>query len=409
MASKRFPAFVMGHRPETEVVSVSASSPLAEEFGGAVRNCVDSYEYKRLFPDVKLVEDTRAKGMWATSQGGGYFACGIGGQIYGKGGELGIIDDPFASWEDGQSELSRKRVWDWYTGSFYNRMRPGAAIVVIQHRMHETDLIGMLKEAEGHGGDRWKVISLPADLDDPPWIERYDREALERIKSNMPLRKWSSLYGQNPTPDEGDEFKREWFQYYTDLPKSLTYYISSDMAVTDESLQRGDYTEIAVWGVDHAKRIFVVDWWSGREQMPVWIKEIVGRIKFYRPLSFVGEAGVIRRAAEPYLTSEMMDNGALATPYWLPRMEDKTALSSSFKALCAMRRVFWPKTSTAERVIEQLIKFPGGRYDDAVDTCSLFGRHIADVFGGLKDPEPIKQTDWDAPMRIGDFRPAFNG
>jgi hypothetical protein len=28
-------------------------------------------------------------------------------------------------------------VWDWYTGTAYNRLMPGGTIIVINHRMHE--------------------------------------------------------------------------------------------------------------------------------------------------------------------------------------------------------------------------------------------------------------------------------
>jgi Helix-turn-helix domain of resolvase len=32
-------------------------------------------------------------------------------------------------------------VWDWYTGTAYNRLMPGGAIIVI-NRMHEDELAG---------------------------------------------------------------------------------------------------------------------------------------------------------------------------------------------------------------------------------------------------------------------------
>jgi hypothetical protein len=33
-----------------------------------------------------------------------------------------------------------------------------------------------------------------------------------------------------------------------------------------------------------------------------------------------------------------------------------------------------------ERVIDQLIKFPGGRWDDAADVCGLIGRGLDQMF-----------------------------
>ena len=41
-----------------------------------------------------LQEDSKAAGRWETSQGGEYFAAGVGGAITGRGADLLIIDDP---------------------------------------------------------------------------------------------------------------------------------------------------------------------------------------------------------------------------------------------------------------------------------------------------------------------------
>src|SRR4051812_21549374 len=59
-SSRRFPAYVLGHDPTEDVLSVSATAELAEGFGRDVRNCVASEEYARLFPDTRLAEDSQA-------------------------------------------------------------------------------------------------------------------------------------------------------------------------------------------------------------------------------------------------------------------------------------------------------------------------------------------------------------
>jgi hypothetical protein len=45
----------------------------------------------------------------------------------------------------------------------YNRVRPGGAIIVIQHRTGEDDLVGKLLEEQEHGGDKWEVV-IPSHL-----------------------------------------------------------------------------------------------------------------------------------------------------------------------------------------------------------------------------------------------------
>jgi hypothetical protein len=100
----------------------------------------------------------------------------------------------------------------------------GAAIVIIGHRMHPDDLQGRLIEQMKAGGDyadQWTIINLPAIaqapselndwIEDPMgrrpgealWNEWYPLPALERIRRNTAFpRYWSSLYLQNPIPDE---------------------------------------------------------------------------------------------------------------------------------------------------------------------------------------------------------------
>jgi predicted phage terminase large subunit-like protein len=375
VASKRFPAYLLGLNPYTEVISASATAQLAEEFGREVRNCINSQEYRLLFGATQLAEDSQAKGRWSTNDGGGYYAVGMGGALMGRGGELGIIDDPFATWEDAQSQLTRDKAWDWYSGTFYNRIRPGGPIIVIQHRMHEDDLVGRLIEQQNHGGDRWEIIELPALLDDPPWIERYDRPALERIKAISGPRKWSALYLQNPTPDEGTFFKREWFRFYRE-PPPLNHFMSSDLAVTPDG---GDFTSIATHGVDADDDLYLaVDYWSGQTSSDVWVDRICDQIIAHKPYALFGESGVIRRSVEPFLKKRMRERKAYCRvdDCWLPSIHDKASRALALQARAAMGKVLLPDNDHGHKILSQLLAFPAGKFDDDVDMCGLMARAI---------------------------------
>jgi len=357
------------------VISASATAQLAEEFGREVRNCIDSQEYRALFPNTQLAEDSQAKGRWSTNEGGGYYAVGMGGALMGRGGELGIIDDPFATWEEAQSQLTRDKAWDWYTGTFYNRIRPGGPIIVIQHRMHEDDLVGRLIEQQNHGGDKWEIIELPALLDDPPWIERYDRAALERIKAISGPRKWSALYLQNPTPDEGTFFKREWFRFYQ-KPPLLNHFMSSDFAVTEEG---GDFTSLGTHGIDANDDLYLaVDYWSGQTSADVWVDKICDQILAKKPFAFFGESGVIKRSVEPFLKKRMRERKAFCRidDCWLPSISDKASRALALQARAAMGKVLLPDNEHGHKILTQLLQFPAGKYDDDVDMCGLMARAI---------------------------------
>lgn len=368
ITSRRFPAYVLGRNPHEDVISASATADLAEGFGRDVRNCIASPEYASLFPDTQLAEDSQAKGKWNTKQGGGYYAIGVGGQLFGRGG-MAIIDDPFGSWADAQSELQREKVWDWYRGTLYNRIRPGKPIIVIQHRMHEDDLAGRLIEHQKAGGDQWEIVNLPALVDDPPWAERYDSRALQRIRANTDPRQWSALYLQNPTPDDGTFFLREWFEFFDPKKAPRCHkYTTADFAVTDGA---GDFTELATHGYSGDTIYLALDGWYGQKTADVWIEQLIDQFGRHKPMCFFGESGPIRRSIEPFLNRRMLERKTFCRLEWLVRGHDKPTMARPLQALASARKVKIADTEYGHRLLNQLLQFPAGRLDDAVDMATL--------------------------------------
>lgn len=378
LASRRYPALSLGRNPTQDFVSISATAELASDFGRDVRNLIGSHEYQALF-DTKLAEDSAARGKWHTDAGGIYYSIGIGGSLLGRGAHKMLIDDPFASMEDAQSETQRKKVWDWYNGTAYNRLMPGGAIIIIGHRLHEDDLQGRLLAQQASGGDRWEVVELPAisPSGEALWPERYPIAALERIKANTYARYWSALYQQNPQPEDGTFFQREWFPEWQEAdpalphwrPKHLNIYGTSDYAVTDEG---GDYTVHRIWGVDHQDNLYRLAGWRGQTSADVWIEEKINLIAKWKPFAWFGEAGVIQKAVEPMLIRRMRERKTFCRMEWIPSIHDKATRARGFQARAAMGKVrFEPGADIGE-----FLSFPAGKHDDEIDVASLIGRAL---------------------------------
>jgi len=323
LASRRFPAWFIGRNPGKQIIAASYNSDLASDFGREVRNIVASPEYGALF-DCTLAIDSKAANRWHTDKGGMYVAAGVGTAITGRGADILLIDDPFKDRQEADSEITRQRVWDWYTSTAYTRLMPGGAVVVINTRWHDDDLSGKLLAEQDHGGDQWEVLSLPAIQSDGTalWPEWYPLERLEQIRSVLPARDWNSLYQQNPIPDDGDYFKSDWFGEYESLPDHLTLFGASDYAVTDGG---GDWTEHGVFGVDKALNIYVVDWWRGQKTSDVWIDAKCDLILRHKPQCWFGESGPIRRAVEPFMLRRMGERNAYCQIEWMASISDKAA------------------------------------------------------------------------------------
>ena len=174
-------------------------------------------------------------------------------------------------------------------------------------------------------------------------------------------------------------------------------------AVTDEAEgDDPDMTEIGSWGVDADDNIFALSWWSGQESMDIWIDELLDMANDCKPFAIVGESGVIRRASEPYLIKEMRKRKQYNRLEWLPTIGDKFARARSFQALASMGKIYFPRTAWADAVISQLVRFPGARYDDKVDTCGLIGRAINQTWAA-KQPRVKKVIPIDARETIGEL------
>lgn len=379
LASRRFPAWYMGRNAGKQIIAASYNSDLANDFGREVRNIVGSPEFQVLF-EVDLAQDSKAANRWHTSAGGMYVAAGVGTAITGRGADVLLIDDPFKDRQEADSEITRQRVWDWYTSTAYTRLMPGGAVVVINTRWHDDDLSGRLLAEQEQEGDKWELLSLPAIADGAAlWPEWYPIERLEQIKAVLPARDWNALYQQNPIPDDGDYFKSAWFGEYDELPENLRMYGASDYAVTDGD---GDFTEHGIAGVDANNNLYIADWWRGQTTSDVWIDKKCDLIIKHAPHCWFGEAGPIRRAIEPFLMGRMQAREAYCRIEWLASINDKPTRARPIQAMASMGKVMLPKNAPwKHELLSQLLRFPAGKYDDGVDVLSLFGRGLEHIRG----------------------------
>lgn len=266
-ASVLFPDYYLSRQPSKQVIAASHTLSLAETFGRKVRNAIADPIHRNLFPNARIADDSAAAGAWSTADGGGYYACGVGGSVTGRRSDVNIIDDPVASREDADSERMRDRCWNWYTTDLRTRLKPGGATILIQTRWHEDDLAGRLLELER---DKWRVIELgmEAHENDPLgrqegeqlWKEWFTAEMVEAAKQDP--RAWSALYQQRPRPMEGAEFKRSWVQRYNTEPRRRNTIILCDPAGDPSATakrKRSDYTVFWVVGLGADNNLYILD------------------------------------------------------------------------------------------------------------------------------------------------------
>jgi hypothetical protein len=399
LASEFFPAWYMGRNPGHYVVTATYAQDLADDFGRKVKNQIEDELFQQVFPGVGLADDSKSSKRFhvegcgggiehVTTQRGAFYAVGVGGPLTGRGAHLLLIDDPIKNREDADSEVQRRKVKDWYTSTAYTRLMPGGRIVIIQTRWHEDDLSGWLQAEHEHEG--WVVLNLPAISKEGValWPDQYPIETLEQIKRALPPRDWSALYQQQPQPDEGTFFQREWLKSWDTKPP-MNVYGTSDYAVTADG---GDYTVHRMWGIDAQGSLYRLGGWRGQTTSDEWIERQIDLIDEHKPLAWFGEAGVIQKAIEPMLRRRMLERRSHCRLEWMPSINDKPTRARGFQARAAMGKVwFEPGADIAEHLM-----FPAGKNDDDVDCSSLIGRALDMAHPALVRTEPaIAKTPHD--------------
>lgn len=421
IASKTFPAWYLGHHPEHDIIACSYSSALAIDFSRKVRGLVQDERYQNIF-DTRMDESSQSAERWNTSAGGGYVAAGVQGPITGRGAHVGIIDDPLKDRDSAESETIRQSIKDWYSSTFYTRLAPGAGVILIMTRWHDSDLGGWLlqcmKEAEQEAAetgewpedaDHWEVVRYPAiATHDEPYRKagealhpaRYDLKALMKIKRTLIPRDWEALYQQNPTSADGDYFKKEYFRMYDSAPSldTLRVYAAWDLAIGKK--ESNDYTCGVVVGVDRSNDIWVLHRYYGRFDAKELIEKFFECQKTWKPTLQGIEHGQIEMTLEPFILKEMTESGRSLNYIKLKtRGNDKMTRARPIQGRMQQMRVHFPSgASWFQELQNEMLAFPSAKHDDQVDAMAWVGQMIL-MMSPNREKAPPPKKSWRDSLR----------
>ena len=370
--SERFPAWYLGRNARKHVILASYAAELAEANSRKARGLVSDDRWP--FPGVKVSEESAAVNRWHTSEGGGCIAAGVGGGLTGFGAHLLIIDDPVKDRASADSEAQRNLAWNWYTDVARTRLMPGGVQLLAQTRWHEDDLAGRLLNSPG--SSEWTILTLPAvameddqlgrQMGEALWPGAFPVEALPSVtKGEISKRAFEALYQQNPLPDSGLIFKREWFsRRYRDLPQ-----LRSVIQAVDSAWKTGvanDYSAIATWGTDGID-YYLIDVWRGRAEFPRLRQIVAEQFAKHKPSAVLVEEAASGLA----IIAEMKANSGLP----IIAVNVKGAKESRAEAVTPLfesGKVQLPEGQPwLDEWIAEHLRFPGGAHDDMVDTTSL--------------------------------------
>jgi predicted phage terminase large subunit-like protein len=383
IASQEFPAWVLGHHPEWEIMGCSYAESLALDFSRNVRERLRDPEYHVLFKDTRIDRENQNAQGWKTTKKGGFLPAGVGGAITGKGAHILIIDDPVKNSQEAESETTRESISNWYDSTAYTRLAPGGGVLIIQTRWHLDDLSGRLEYKMREGdGDVFEIVRYPATaVEDEKWRKkgdplheaRYDANQLTMIRKAVGERTWSALYQQNPVPDEGAAFQQSMIQYYRadELPDELTKVTTWDLAIGQKEVN--DRTVGLTWGKDIIGEYWFVDCRRGHFDAMEIVDEICDSFVKHKPILVGIEKDKVGQAVGSFLDTEIESRelyGLYIEELSPAREGNKLHRCRSLQGLMRRGKVHLPHPDDAPWVYEfvsELMQFPYGRRDDHVD------------------------------------------
>jgi len=418
LATRRFPAWVIGRQPWKKIMLGTYNQDFANDFGSQIREIMTSPQYNSVFK-TKFLKGSKAKDFLVTTQRGQLAMLGRGGSGTGKPADLFLIDDPLKDAKEAESPTIRNDLWEWYTKVAFTRCHVGTAIVIIHTRWHEDDLIGKLCDPDHPHHDpeiasEWTYINIPSVLEDGPiakalgvklakptsksaisqfgdkpvaalWPKRFPLEHLASAKRMNP-RGFSALYQGKPAPDDGDYFKKEMLIGYEpgELPKNLRKYGASDHAVTEK--QENDATVLGCVGIDENDDIWVLpDVVMERMETDATVEELLAQMRTHTPMVWWAENDVIRKAIGPFLRKRMIEESVYCMIDPMTPSRDKRARARSIQGRMQMRKVRFPKfASWWPEAENELLKFPNGTHDDFVDWIAWIGLGLDREIGATR-------------------------
>lgn len=406
LSSKRFPAWFIGRDPYRYCAVCTYNQTFAEDIGRKVREIIQTPAYRQIFPTAALRKGSAAADRLETTEGGAIYFLGRGGTITGRGADLIIIDDPIKNSEEARSETVRNALWEWFSADISSRfMTDTGAMIVIQTRWHEDDLVGRLTDPtnphyDAEEASRWKIINIPAIAEDgdvlgrkagePLWPQRFGLQYLEDFK-RRDARAFSALYQQKPTPDDGDLIKKEMLKSYRpdQLPKNLRIYAASDHAVGTK--QEHDKTCLLIVGVDDMNRIWVLDAFWQRARADKVVDAMIALMKKWKPITWWAESGHISKSIGPFLYKRMTEEKVFVYVQEQVPSKDKVTRAQSIIGRMAMGMVYLPLAEPwYEDARQELLKFPNARHDDFVDTIAHIGLGLEKQLRAAAPAEVVK-------------------
>ena len=376
-----WPAWLLGHNPQSRIMSASYSQALSTKHSLDTRNIMQEDWYIRLFPETILSKQHNLKAKFMTTKHGFRYATSVGGTATGEGGDFLIIDDPHNPAHI-SSPARRRKVVGWYEQVFSTRLNNASkgAIILVMQSLHEEDLSGYLLDRTPGA---WKVLTIPAvateditrkiyhcniDIKTGEALnaKRDDLARLKMIEKEMGAAAFSAQYQQQPANSAGNLISRSYFNYYDMLPDSVEYVVQSwDTAITNN--ENSDYSVCTSWAISNGK-YYLIHVHREKLEYPALKRAILCCAKHHKA-SFVL---IEDKGSGQSVIQDLRQEGNLIIIPIKVKQDKVTRFATSLTEFEAQKVLFPRYIYWLRNFEDELLAFPSGKHDDIVDSVSQF-------------------------------------
>ena len=282
-----------------------------------------------------------------------------------------ILADDLVSRNNTKTREQREKVIQYWK-DLLSLLEPTGTIIDIGTRWNFDDLHGWLIKQKGF---ETMIVSCFDSNGDPIFPEKFTRQDLLTIKTEIGTYDFSCLYNNNPTDDETADFKRSWFENRY-LPKEIAGKQMNAFVTIDNapSTKKGtDWIGIIVNLVDRENRWYFDLVLRFKGNTPALINKMFEINEQYHPIQFGVEQKAFEDLIKPYLDEEMRKRNQFFSCVELKdkgtRKEERIRgrLQPRFNSGAIFLKA--DATDNTEDLVDELIRFPFANNDDLSDSA----------------------------------------
>ena len=390
------PTFLMAHDPTLKLLCISNSEYLSEDFARRRRSIMRSDEWQAI-AQTSLAPDSQSLAAMGTLQGGSIYAVGAGSTITGLRADWVIMDDLVKGFEQANSMVQLDKIWSWLISEARSRLKPHGRELIVATRWSALDPIGRVLELANEGKEQWKYIRIPMECDseDDPlkrkigqrlWPEWFTEKMVADAKRDPAI--WMCLYQQMPLTQTGEWCPSEHIHIIEEAPKILRYYIGVDIALSISN--KSDWTVFAVFGVDTAKNLVLVDLYRHQRSVDHTAKDFVKLCENFSPVGvFIDDDNASKVWAKLVWEVARSENVPVPLQVVPISRRDKETRAAPLRSYFLQDRISIIQRPWNTDLIFEISKFPTVRHDDQIDAMGLVAAQLMKLSPPKEPEKPV--------------------